>query len=253
MTQSDPIWLGSPQETISDSKVEVPEGYEPQLPANVDLKYDFAEYHASYSVVHDVLTAKRSFLVKQHEVPVAEFKDYRSFVKALQNDVNQYVQTSPIGASIAPKVSATPDALAPVTPSTSLSSLRELPESNSSDANRLEAEARDDMMRSDPQSAVSSLYRAVSVDPKFTRAWVMLGSLLLTQKQKDAGIDAFEKAIASDPKQTAIPKALGWSLMRRFAVRGRRPSMAGLYKGTSGRSGRCCESRSMPAAIEAIL
>ena len=74
--------------------MEVPEGYEPQLPANVDLKYDFAEYHASYSVVHGVLTAKRSFLVKQHEVPVAEFKDYRSFVKNLQNDVNQYVQTS---------------------------------------------------------------------------------------------------------------------------------------------------------------
>ncbi|MGA8201949.1 MAG: DUF3857 domain-containing protein [Candidatus Sulfotelmatobacter sp.] len=210
---SDPIWLGSPQETISDSKVEVPQGYEPQLPANVDLKYDFAEYHASYSVVRGVLTAKRSFLVKQHEVPVAEFKDYRSFVKTLQNDVNQYVQTSSVGASIAPKVSATPNALAPVTPSTSLSPLRELPESNSSDANRLEAEARDDMMRSDPQSAVSSLYRAVSVDPKFTRAWVILGSLLLTQKQKDAGIDAFEKAIASDPNQTAIPKALGWSLM----------------------------------------
>ncbi len=41
----------------------------------------------------------------------------------------------------------------------------------------------------------------------------MLGGLLLTQKQKDAGIDAFEKAIASDPNQTAIPKALGWSLM----------------------------------------
>ena len=155
---SDPIWLGSPQETISNSKVEVPKGYEPQLPANVDLKYDFAEYHSSYSVVHGVLTAKRSFLVKQHEVPVAEFEDYRSFVKNLQNDLNQYVQTASTSASIAPKVSATPNALAPVTPSTSLSSLHELPESNSSDANRLEAEARDEMMRSDPQSAVSSLH-----------------------------------------------------------------------------------------------
>ena len=33
------------------------------------------------------------------------------------------------------------------------------------------------------------------------------------QKQKDAGVDAFQKAIASDPDQPAIPKALGWSLM----------------------------------------
>jgi tetratricopeptide (TPR) repeat protein len=205
---SDPIWLGSPKETISNSKVEVPKGYEPLVPANVDLKYNFAEYHASYSVVHGVLTAKRSFLVKQHEVPVAEFEDYRSFVKTLQNDVNQYVQTSSVGVSIAPKT-----VLAPATPPTSVSSLRELPESNSTDANRLEAEARDDIAKRDMQSAVSSLYRAVSVDPKFTRAWVMLGGLLLMQKQKDAGIDAFQKAIASDPNQPAIPKALGLSLM----------------------------------------
>ena len=41
----------------------------------------------------------------------------------------------------------------------------------------------------------------------------MLGGLLFMQKQKDAGIDAFQKAIASDPNQPAIPKALGLSLM----------------------------------------
>ena len=44
-----PIWLGPPLETVSDSKVEIPQGYRPQMPSNVDLKYDFAEYHASYS------------------------------------------------------------------------------------------------------------------------------------------------------------------------------------------------------------
>ena len=48
---------------------------------------------------------------------------------------------------------------------------------------------------------------------KFTRAWVKLGTLLLIQKQKDAGIDAFRKAIAADPEESAIPQALGVSLM----------------------------------------
>ena len=57
------------------------------------------------------------------------------------------------------------------------------------------------------------LYRAVSADPKFTRAWVLLGVLLLGQKQVDAGMDAFHKAMAADPAQPAIPKALGYSLM----------------------------------------
>ena len=50
-------------------------------------------------------------------------------------------------------------------------------------------------------------------DPNFTRAWVILGELLLVQKQVDAGMEAFHKAMAADPTQSAIPKALGFSLM----------------------------------------
>ena len=77
----------------------------------------------------------------------------------------------------------------------------------------MESEAREAMARKDPQNAVSSLYRAVSADPKFTRAWLLLGSLLLMQKQENAGIDAFHKAMSADPEQAAIPKALGFGLM----------------------------------------
>jgi tetratricopeptide (TPR) repeat protein len=57
------------------------------------------------------------------------------------------------------------------------------------------------------------LYRAVGADPKFARAWVTLGTLLLMQKQKDAGMDAFHKAMAAEPTQPAIPKTLGMGLM----------------------------------------
>jgi tetratricopeptide (TPR) repeat protein len=210
-----PVWLGVPLETISDSTVELPQGFKPQLPSNLDLKYDFAEYHASYTTSKDqnILIAKRRLLIKLHEVPVAEFEDYRSFLKNLQNDVNQYVQTSSLGGPVVPDMLEMPSAVVPGTLPPSVRAIRDLPESDSSDANRLEAEARDDIAKQDPRRAVSSLYRAVSVDPKFTRAWVLLGSLLLMQKQKDAGIDAFKKAMASYPALPAIPKALGWSLM----------------------------------------
>jgi tetratricopeptide (TPR) repeat protein len=60
---------------------------------------------------------------------------------------------------------------------------------------------------------VSSLYRAVAADPKFARAWVMLGQLLLLEKQKDAAVDAYHKAMAADPEEPRIPKALGLGLM----------------------------------------
>ncbi len=106
-----------------------------------------------------------------------------------------------------------PDTSVPATVAQFQRKLRELPESNSPDANRLEAEARDEMTKQDLQGAVSSLYRAVAADPKFTRAWVLLGVLLLAQKQVDAGTDAFHKAMVADPAEPAIPKALGFSLM----------------------------------------
>ena len=206
-----PLWLGPPFETVSDSKVELPTGYKPRMPANVDLKYDFAEYHASYNQDQGVLTAKRLLLIKLHEVPVAEFDDYRAFLKNLQNDVNQYVQTAAYGTPL--NAWGTPSPSLPPALPPSLRAILELPDSVSPDANRLAAAARDEIAKQNPQEAVSSLYRAVSADPKFTRAWVALGQLLLAQKQTEAGVDAFHKAMTADPGQRAIPKILGWGLM----------------------------------------
>jgi len=94
-----------------------------------------------------------------------------------------------------------------------MDALRNLPDSDNEEATRLEREAREAAQKHDMQTAISSLYRAVAADPKFTRAWMTLGSLLLIQKQEEAGIEAFHKAMAADPDQAAIPKALGYSLM----------------------------------------
>jgi len=207
---NDPIWLGPPLETISDSRVELPKGYTPELPLDVNLNCDFAEYHASYSQDQGVLVAKRRLLVKLHEVPIAELENYRTFVKGIQNDVNRYVQTS-ASTSIAPPIQNGSPADQRV--SAFLNRIRGLPDSSSSEASNLETDARGQISKHDLPGAVSSLYRAVSADPKFTRAWVFLGMLLLQQKQEDAGMDAFRKAMATAPKEAAIPKALGFGLM----------------------------------------
>jgi len=153
-----PIWLGSLAETMSDSTVRLPQGYKPQLPSNLDLKYDFAEYHASYSLDRGALVAKRRLLIKLHEVSVAKFEDYRAFVKKLQNDVNQYVQTSSssLGAPGIQNASPLPNSPLPGTIPSFVSSIRELPASDSSEANRLEADARDKMTSRDLQGATSS-------------------------------------------------------------------------------------------------
>jgi hypothetical protein len=46
---------------------------------------------SSPAKLQSMALAKRRLLIKLHEVPVAEFDDYRNFLKNLQNDVNRYV------------------------------------------------------------------------------------------------------------------------------------------------------------------
>jgi len=194
----DPVWLGPPQETVSNSKVELPSGYKPQVPTNVDLKYDFAEYHASYSANQNVLIAKRQVVIKLHEVPVAELDDYRSFVKRLRNDLDQYVPTSSANAKSAPD---TPfGALPPI-----LSSIWELPASDSENANRLELEARNGVRTGTPESALKAFKRVVEADPKFTRAWLELAIVSMSSRQIDSSLGYIQKAIDVDPKEL-IPR-----------------------------------------------
>ena len=205
-----PVWLGSPLETVVDARVKLPEGFVPIVPVEVNLNYDFAEYHATYSQENGTLVAKRRLLIKLHEIPVSEFDSYRKFLKELSEDVNRYVMTSSLNGQPAPARNAAPLAM--------LTHLHDLPGSSSAEANTLEADAHEEITKRDVAGAVSSLYRAVAADPKFARAWVTLGEALLEQNQTAAGIDAFHKAMAADPQESAIPKALGFGLMahRRF-------------------------------------
>ncbi len=176
-----PIWLGPPLETVSNSKVELPKGYKPQTPANVDLKYDFAEYHASYSNSDDqsVLVAKRRLLVKLREVPVAEFDDYRNFIKSMQNDVNQYVQTSSSNAAY--------------------------------DLNKRGYEA---VRNGNYSLAIELLKSSVAADPKNNWAWNELGLAYMQSRQDDLAISSFQKQIEINPNHPYAPNNLGRVYLR---------------------------------------
>ena len=210
----DPIWLGSFLDTVSDSKVELPNGYKPLLPSNVDLKYDFAEYHATYAQDQGTLTAKRRLLIKMHEVPAAELDDYRSFIKNLDNDINRYVQTSFTTTTRSTSLTGGNAAIPPstVVMPAFMSALQSLPESSSAEANRLENEARGGALQKDPSAAVGVLKKAVEADPKFARAWVELATVYAMQRQNDAALDALRRAIDAEPKQIAVRKMYAFIL-----------------------------------------
>jgi hypothetical protein len=66
---TNPIWLGLVGEVRYESRMEIPKGYSPQLPAEVDLTESFADYHATYSVSDGTLQVERNLTLKRTEVP----------------------------------------------------------------------------------------------------------------------------------------------------------------------------------------
>jgi Tfp pilus assembly protein PilF len=160
------------------------------MPSDVDLVYDFAEYHATYKVDQGVLTCRRRMITKMRQVPVVELDDYRSFLKNLQNDVSRYVQTT--------STNVRTDTLAAVGGVPAFfSQLRNLPDSALPEANRLEADARTTMQP-------SAFKAAAQADPKFTRAWVELATAYMAHRDNDAALDALRKAIDSDAKSLPV-------------------------------------------------
>jgi tetratricopeptide (TPR) repeat protein len=140
------------------------------------------------------------------EVPVAKFAEYRKFSKGLQDDVSRYVQTtSARGPTIhvdpAPAVSA-------------LMGLRELSASDVAEANGFESDARDALGNRDAQGAISSLHKAVGADPKFTREWAMLGTVLAAQRQYADAAGAFEAALKIKSDSPELQAMLGMLYMK---------------------------------------
>jgi tetratricopeptide (TPR) repeat protein len=201
------VVLGVPQEFVSDSKVELPAGYQAVMPANVDLKSDFAEYHASYSAEPNGIKVSRRLVTRMREVPVAKFTEYRGFTKSVQNDVSQYVQTT---SARSPRVVMDLNAATIRPPS----GLRELPASELAEANGFETDARDAMGKRDLEGAISSLSKAVGADPKFTRGWVLLGVLLAEKRQYSDAASALESAVKIKVDSPELQATLGMMYMK---------------------------------------
>jgi tetratricopeptide (TPR) repeat protein len=201
-----PTWLGPLTDIRFVSQVQLPAGYKPEIPDAIHWKSEFAQFDVAYEFKDGKLVGERHLKTLMLEVPAADREEYKKFVKTVQDDYGSFIPL--LSGSRSSEV-------AEVRNSTfnAVNALNNLPDSGNAEALRLETAGRDALEKRDWQGAVSSFYRAVAADPKFTRAWVVLGEVLLTQKQNDDGMDAFHKAIAIDPAQPAIPKTLGHILM----------------------------------------
>jgi tetratricopeptide (TPR) repeat protein/transglutaminase-like putative cysteine protease len=196
------VWLGAPGEFQFESRVELPEGYIAELPKRRDLQQEFIEYHSTYAQEGNVIIARYRILLKGREVSGAAVNDYKAFAEKAYEDRNQFILLSSGKQETAKQAGVKMQ-----------NQIWGLPDSSDPKALEAENEARAAIQRGSLQGAIDGFKRAVTLDSKFTRDWIFLGQFYMASKQKDAGVDAFRKAVDSDPQQPVPYKVLAFALM----------------------------------------
>ena len=206
-----PIWLGVPGEVKFHSSMELPRDYNLDVPKNVDVKEDFAEYHASYALKDGALVTDRRLVLLVSEVPVAAYEKYKAFRKRVYDDHDVQIALTHAGE---PAVSASSGTTAVGASGGDFrQAIWSLPSSSDPVAAQYENDARNAFARNDLEGGTSSLRSAVEKDPKFARAWLLLGSVLSAKQDKDGALDAFRNAVSADATQPISYKFLGFALM----------------------------------------
>jgi len=83
---ADDVDLDSPGEQEYRAAVELPKGWTIFPPPSVDMKEDWAEYHATYAFKDGVFSAERRLLIKKDKVPLADWDKYLAFRRSVYDD-----------------------------------------------------------------------------------------------------------------------------------------------------------------------
>jgi tetratricopeptide (TPR) repeat protein/transglutaminase-like putative cysteine protease len=200
-SSKDSLALGSPVEITYEAKVTLPNGMKPILPPTIELRRNFATYYASYSFENGVLTGIRHLKTQMSEIPGSERAAYAEFVDSLVEDQNHFM---PLVGNSGGNLGATIGGIGPMGAPA---------HSDNEEAQHLYDEARESLQLGAPRAAVSALERALKLDPKWSDAWVLLGSAHMMASQFDPALEAFRKAVLLDPSNTKGYRAVALALM----------------------------------------
>ncbi len=176
---SDPIRLEALGEYQLDAVIELPAGMIPRLRPAVDVKKDFAEYHAEYAVEANVLRAQRHLVIQMRDVPKSRSEEYRAFWKVVDDD----------GSTVLSLVSSSPSA-APASGSLS---------SNANAAGHIDL---GDLLfyQKDLDGAVAQFRAALQLEPDNFRAHQTLGDVFSSKKDYDGALSEYREALRLNPK-----------------------------------------------------
>ncbi len=181
----EPISLGAEGQFVYSAKVELPEGYSMEIPNDVNVKTDFAEYHAVYSVKDRALTSVRRLAVNGVKVTSSQWSAYQSFVKTVNTDQFRFVQLLHSGSG------------------SSVSMVRD-----NAEAAQLVVKAYQSMQNRDLNAARDALAQAERLNPEQASLWAMYAMLYEFENRKGEAIEALQKEVRLHPGNEANYRTL---------------------------------------------
>jgi tetratricopeptide (TPR) repeat protein len=166
---SEPIIFGAPGEITYHAKVTLPTGYSIVPPKGIDVTGPFADYHATSSLDGGVLTTSRKLIVKQSEVPLSLWEDFRKFAERVSDDEFKYI-------ALASKSGPAADSLA-----------------HADAVDQKFREGTEALQNRDVRRAQELLQEVIAADPKYPGAHYNLAVALATQNQISDALAEFRK------------------------------------------------------------
>jgi tetratricopeptide (TPR) repeat protein len=213
LNRKTPLWIGFAGESQFESRIDLPKGWSATQQPLLDLKENFAEFQGSSELRDGILITKLHLLLKVNAVKPDQLSKYRTFQKAIADYYNTYTFLRESTDSVAAGTTSAP-AQGPARVAELLrQSVAQLPDSSNSEALRAEENARNSMQSKDYTTAITALKYAVSLDAKFSRAWVELAMVYAGTRDSTSALNAFQKAVEADPKQVIPYKLLAFAFM----------------------------------------
>ncbi len=185
----EPVFLGPLGQLVYRSQMELPDGYTLQVPAPLHLSQPYADYDDTSQLENNVLTTTRKLVVKQNEVPLAEWDGYRKFGRSLYDYEFTFMHLNGASATV-------------------VADAEDVDKDLSIDD--MFSEGNSALQRRDFRRAQQLNEKVIAKDPQYEGAHFNLAAALLAQSKLDEALKEFRKEqeiSPTDARSYAIPAA----------------------------------------------
>jgi tetratricopeptide (TPR) repeat protein/transglutaminase-like putative cysteine protease len=186
----DPVVLGAPGEVHYTATVDLPLQVA-KLPSNLFRTEPWADFHSQYKANGQTLTVTRQMTIRESDVPLADWEEYKQFAKAISDDWGAWVELASTAAASEAgrdKTVTIPD-FGP-------------------DLEQKKRQAYDALQRSDLVTAESLVLEVLQKDPQAQDAHMMLGYIYGRRNDPEAAMEQFRKEQELYPNNSETYRAI---------------------------------------------